>query len=198
VPRKLQVGVMAFNQTPQVLQSPTRDREAIAQALHALTPGGGTATGEAVHAAVRILGRQRTDEGKRIPAAIVLLSDGASTSGVDPVQAATEAGRHKIPVYTVTLGTPGGTITVPRRNGGTETRPVPPEPQLLARMAEVSGGRAFTAADADRLRQVYERIGSQLGKRNEKREITAGFAGGALALLLLGAAMSLRWFGRLI
>jgi Ca-activated chloride channel homolog len=199
VPRKLQVGVMAFNQTPQVLQSPTRDREAISQALAALTPSGGTATGEAVRAAVRILGEQRTSDGKRIPAAIVLLSDGASTSGADPVQAATDAGGRKIPIYTVTLGTPDGTITVPRRNGqGTVTRRVPPDPQSLARMAEVSGGRAFTAGDADRLSQVYERIGSQLGKRNEKREITAGFAGGALALLLLGAAMSLRWFGRLI
>jgi Ca-activated chloride channel family protein len=199
VPKKVQVGVMAFNQTPQVLQSPTRDRAAVSDALNALTPSGGTATGEAVQSAVRILGARRTPDGKRPPAAIVLLSDGASTRGVDPIQAAQQAARLKIPVFTVALGTPGGTIQVPRRNGqGTSTRPVPPDPESLARIARASGGRAFAAADADRLSQVYERLGSQLGRRNEKREITAGFAGGALALLLLGAAMSLRWFGRLI
>jgi Ca-activated chloride channel homolog len=199
VPRKVQVGVMAFNQTPQVLQSPTRDRAAVADALRALTPSGGTATGEAVQATVRLLAARRTSDGKRPPAAIVLLSDGASTRGVDPVRAAQQAARLKIPVFTVALGTPGGTITVPRRNGrGTVTRPVPPDPESLARIARASGGRAFAAADADRLSQVYERLGSQLGRKNEKREITAGFAGGALALLLLGAALSLRWFGRLI
>jgi len=57
---------------------------------------------------------------------------------------------------------------------------------------------AYTAADASKLSDVYKSLGSLLGTKNEKRQITAGFAGGALALLLLGAAMSLRWFGRLI
>lgn len=199
VPKKVQVGVMAFNQTPQLLQSPTRDRAAVAGALRALKVSGGTATGEAVQAATRLLAARKTPDGKRAPAAIVLLSDGASTRGVDPVGAAQQAARLKIPVFTVALGTPNGTITVPRSNGqGTVTRPVPPDPESLARIARASGGRAFTAADAGRLSQVYERLGSQLGRKNEKREITAGFAGGALALLLLGAALSLRWFGRLI
>jgi Ca-activated chloride channel family protein len=190
---------MAFNETPQVLQSPTTDRVAVADALRALTPSGGTATGDAIKSAVKILGAQRTTDGKRPPSAIVLLSDGHSVKGSDPVQAATAAGRLKIPVFTVALGTASGTITVPRANGqGTTTRPVPPDPQTLASIAQASGGRAFATADADRLSQVYDRLGSQLGRRNEKREITAGFAGGALALLLLGAVMSLRWFGRLI
>jgi len=199
VPEKVQVGVMGFNQTPQVLQSPTRDRFAVTDALNALTPSGGTATGEAVQAAVRLLGARKGADGRTAPAAIVLLSDGASTKGVDPVQAAREAARLKIPVYTVALGTPNGTITVPRRNGqGTVTRPVPPDPQSLAEIAQASGGRAFSAADASRLSQVYEQLGSQLGRKTEKREITSGFAGGALALLLLGAAASLRWFGRLV
>ena len=87
---------------------------------------------------------------------------------------------------------------VPAAQGGTETRRVPPDPQSLAEVAKASGGRTYTAADASKLSDVYKSLGSLLGTKNEKRQITAGFAGGALVLLLLGAAMSLRWFGRLI
>jgi Ca-activated chloride channel family protein len=65
-------------------------------------------------------------------------------------------------------------------------------------MATVSGGRYYTAADANRLSAVYDRLGSQLGRKKERRELTAGFAGGALVLVLAGAALSLRWLGRLI
>jgi Ca-activated chloride channel family protein len=64
-------------------------------------------------------------------------------------------------------------------------------------VARASRGRAFTAEDANALTTVYDRLGSQLGTRKAKREITAAFIGGALALLAVGGALSLRWFGRL-
>jgi Ca-activated chloride channel family protein len=198
VPRQVRVGVMAFNQLPTVLQSPTTDRETITAAIARMRSSGGTATGDAIRAAVRVLRRARGVDGKRPPSAIVLLSDGASTSGVSAVTAAREAGRLKIPVYTVALGTASGTITVPRSGGGTQTRPVPPDPAALRQIAQASGGQASTAANAASLSHVYERLGSQLGRRKEPREITAGFAGAGLALLALGSALSLRWFGRLI
>jgi Ca-activated chloride channel family protein len=86
---------------------------------------------------------------------------------------------------------------VPRKGGGTETRQVPPDPAALEQIAQASGGQSFTAASTDRLSQVYEELGSQLGHKNKKKEITAEFAGGGLALLLLGGVMSLGWFGRL-
>jgi Ca-activated chloride channel family protein len=197
-PGKVNIGVMAFNQIPSLLQSPTRDREAITTAIDRMTPSGGTATGDAVKAAVTVLGRAQGENGKRPPSAIVLLSDGKSTSGADPVAAARAAGRQRIPVYTVALGTPQGTITIPRRNGTTRTERVPPDPQALTQRAQASGGQTFSADDASGLSRVYERLGSQLGRKKEHREITAGFAGGAIALLILGAAMSVRWFGRLI
>ena len=200
VPRKVNVGVMALSSKPRVLQSPTTDRAAITAALDRLKPRGGTGTGEAIQAALRILSRAPGDRGKRPPAAIVLISDGAATGTVDPVAAAQQARRLHIPIYTVALGTSQGTITVPRPGGkgGTETRAVPPDPQSMAQIARASGGQAYTATDAARLRAVYQHLGSQLGHKNEKRQITARFTGGALALLLLGAAMSLHWFGRLI
>jgi Ca-activated chloride channel homolog len=200
VPKTVNVGVMALSSKPRVLASPTRDRVAIDQALDQLTARGGTGTGEAITAATNILKRQPGVNGKRPPSAIVLLSDGAATGKTDPVAAAQAARKLRIPIYTVALGTAQGTITVPRPGdqGGTETRSVPPDPQSLAEVAKASGGKTYTAADASKLTDVYKSLGSLLGTKNEKRQITAGFAGGAIVLLLLGAAMSLRWFGRLI
>jgi Ca-activated chloride channel family protein len=200
VPRQVNVGVMAFNQSPQVLQSPTQDRDELAFALGRLKSSGGTATGEAIQTAVRVLQAAPAHNGRKPPSAIVLLSDGASTKGVSPTDAAAAARRVRIPVYTVALGTPGGTITVPRTDGrpGTITRHVPPDEASLRAVAQASGGRAYTAATSNDLSAVYQRLGSQLGRKKEPREITAGFAGAGLALLALGSALSLRWFGRLI
>jgi Ca-activated chloride channel family protein len=200
VPKTVNVGVMALSSKPRVLASPTPDRFAVNSALDQLAARGGTGTGEAIQAATRILTHQPGVRGKRPPSAIVLISDGAATGKVDPVAAAQAARKAHIPIYTVALGTSQGTITVPRPGGrgGTEVRRVPPDPHGMAEVARASGGKAYTAADAGKLSDVYKHLGSLLGTKNEKREITAGFAGGGLALLLLGAAMSLRWFGRLI
>ena len=198
VPARVNVGLVAFNQKSRVLQSPTTDRGEINLAIDSMQPTGGTATGEAIDASVRALDRREDASGRKPPAAIVLLSDGASTSGRDPIEAARAAKREGIPVYTVTLGTAEGTINVPRPGGGTEIRPVPPDPDSLEEIAQESGGRAFTADTAEGLAEVYERLGSQLSHRDEKRQVTSAFAGGALVLLLVAAGMSLRWFGRLI
>ena len=198
VPGRVNLGLVAFNQRSRVLQSPTTDREPLSAAIDSMAPSGGTATGEAIAASLRSLDRRANASGRRPPAAIVLLSDGASTSGRDPLEAAREAAREGVRVYTVTLGTPDGTITVPRAGGGTETRPVPPDPEALEAIARESDGRAFTAETAEGLEEVYERLGSQLSHRDEKRQVASAFAGGGLALLLAAGAMSLRWFGRLI
>jgi Ca-activated chloride channel family protein len=198
VPKRVNIGVMAFNQTPRILQSPTRDRDAVGTAIERMNSSGGTATGTAIDAAVSVLRAVPGNGNKRPPAAIVLLSDGASTSGRDPIAAAQAARKLKIPVYTVALGTQSGTITVPRRGGGTQVERVPPDPRSLAEIARASGGRTYTAATASGLKDVYERLGSQLGHKKQKQQITSAFTGGGLLLLLGGVAMSLRWFGRLI
>jgi Ca-activated chloride channel family protein len=197
VPKRVNVGVMAFNQAPQMLQSPTTDRAAIDGAIDLMRPSGTTATGEAIQAATQALTTRTGSTGKRPPAAIVLLSDGASRRGVDPLEAARAAGQAKVPVYTVALGTQSGTITTPGRNGGAPTvRPVPPDVESLKAISDASGGESFAAGDADRLSRVYERLGSQLGRKKEKREVTSTVAGGGLALLLLGSSLSLTLLGR--
>lgn len=206
VPKRVNVGVMAFNQAASVLQSPTQDRAAAFDALQQLESSGGTATGTAVTLATRILrpGASATRAGgstgsdSRPPAAIVLLSDGASTRGVDPVAAAEAAQKEGIKVYTIALGTPGGTIEVPRANGTKQTKPVPPDPTTLKAMAQAGGGEFFTSATADGLARVYEQLGSELGSRKKDKPVTPAFAAGAALLLLGGAGLSLGWFGRLL
>ena len=67
----------------------------------------------------------------------------------------------------------------------------------MREIARVSGGRAFTAEDEQRLDRVYKELGSKIGSRREPREITAGFAAGGLVLLLGAAGLAVRGTGRL-
>jgi Ca-activated chloride channel homolog len=101
----------------------------------------------------------------------------------------------RIPIYTVALGTDAGTIEVETRNG-TEERRVPPDRETLRLLANVTGGGYFEADDRLELSEVYERLGSQVAKRDEHREISGALAGGAALLLLAGGALSLHWFRR--
>lgn len=198
VPSRVNIGVLAFNGTPTVLHSPTRDRDAVRSAINGMTSSGATATGEAIAAGVQMLRPSGSQSSRRPPAAMLLLSDGASTRGRDPVEQARAARKLGVRVYTVALGTSNGTITIKRKDGTTTSRPVPPDPEALKEIARVSRGKAYTAGSTDRLEEIYEQLGSELGHRKEKRQITSVFAGGGLVLLLTGMAMSMRYFRRLI
>ena len=182
VPDELRVGLVAFSDAPGTVLRPTEEREPVRSAVDGLAAEGGTATGDALDSALRALGTRAEDAP---PAAVVLLSDGATQSGRDPVAVAREAADAGVPVYTVALGTPDGVVEA---NG--QVLRVPPDPEALAEVARASGGAAFAAEDAGALDEVYERLGSQIGTREEQREISAGFA--AAGLLLLGR----RWADR--
>lgn len=191
-PPQVQVGSVTFSDRPQIVESPSQDRDEARSVLDGLVADGGTATGDGLQAALDSLDQR--PGGSRTPAAILLLSDGQSTIGRSPVGVAREAGRRKIPIFTVALGTE--TAVVPGPNG--ELLPVPPDPATLKRIADVSGGQAFTAQQSDELSNVYKKLGSQIGQKQEKRQVTAGFAGVGAALLLLAAGASLRLGGRFI
>jgi Ca-activated chloride channel homolog len=197
VPSTVQVGVMEFARTPVVLQSPTSDHAAAQTAL-ARSPrfGGGTAVGEAIQIASADLHNLPRIGGKRRPGAIVLISDGSSNVGIDPIIAARRAAAMHIPVFTVSVGTAHGVISI-HRGARTVKAPVPVDRRQLAEIARVSRGQAFRAADASGVSAAYQRLAARLGEHVIKQEITGDFAGVAMALLLLGGAASLLWFGRL-
>jgi Ca-activated chloride channel family protein len=198
VPAQVRVGVMVFNQAATVLQSPTTDRAADRRALNGWRPHGGTAIGSAIERSLGVLTPYAGGSSRSRPtASILLLSDGGSTSGANPLTAARAALARHVPVDTVALGTPGARIAV-KIHGRTVMVPATPDPQLLAAVARASHGQTFQVQDANRLDAVYKMLGAKLGHRKVTRTLEAGFAGAALALLALGSALSLRWFGRLI
>jgi Ca-activated chloride channel family protein len=193
LPRRIRVGVVAFSDAPDSVQAPSTDHGEARNIIRVQVADGATATGEALKVAVDTLARDRQNR-QHVPAAIVLLSDGKTTTGRDPVAVAATARRLRIPIFTVSLGTRDATVPDPLFG-----RPLPanPDPETLARIAETSDGRAFTAEDAKELSNVYKALGSQLGTKKQRREITVAFAIGGALLLVGAAATSVRWTGRL-
>lgn len=194
LPDGLLVGFESYSSGVVSVVDPTTDHDEVRDAISGVEANGGTATGEALTAALDRLEARKTDDGRTAPAAIVLLSDGKTTEGVDPLVPAERAKRLRIPIYTVALGTDDGYVIGP--NG--EILAVPPDRETLREIARLSGGRPFEAAEAGELDAVYRTLGSRIGTRKEDREITTAFAGGALVLLLAGLGTGLRWRSRLV
>ena len=198
-PDTLRVGIVAFSNEPQVIVSPTLDRQELRHGIDFLAPAFGTALGDALARSVELArtttatprppGQARSqepevkDEHGRALASILLLSDGFQTRGLlSPGQGAERARTAGIPVFTIALGTEGGTI-VDRE----QVIPVPPDRETLASIAEYTGGESFDAETAGALKDVYQGLGSRVGRRQRPREVTSAFVA-AGALLLVGAA----------
>jgi Ca-activated chloride channel homolog len=200
LPKGFKVGLVSFSDQADVVLPPTADHDAAVKALSRLQADNGTALGDAITRSVD-LGLSSLDAkvaGNGTPLVVLLLSDGANTTGdKEPLEAAADAKTKKVPVYTVALGTEEGTITITSADGEQRLYRVPPDPATLSAVAETTGGKFFEAADAKSLQSVYSRIGSQVGTEVEEHELTAVFTGVGAVLLLAGSALSLAWFNRL-
>ena len=192
LPPGILVGVVGFSSAPDIVLAPTANRAAVHRAIDSQSALGATATGDALTAAVRLLEGTGHRSGR---SAIVLLSDGAANAGQSPVSVARAAAREGISTDTVALGTPGGTLANPQPFS--PPIPVPPDPQLMHRIALAGDGRTFTALDAGGLASIYRGLGTALSSRPVTRDLTIAFAGVGLALLLGAALASLRWNGGL-
>lgn len=197
VPAKYRVGVVSFATRAVVGVEPTTDRSLVEASLDSLAPGEGTAIGDAVALSLELGRKQRASDGTVPPVAVLMISDGARDGGrVAPEHAAAQAKKQGVPVYAILVGTDNGVVTQKLPGGLVQYIRVPPSEQTLALITRTSGGELFTAPDDERLKEVFDKLGSRLGERKESREITDYFAGGAAVLLFAGGALSALLFRR--
>jgi Ca-activated chloride channel family protein len=125
-------------------------------------------------------------------AAIILLSDGRRTTGVETLEAAKMAADRGVRIHVVGLGTPDGHLAA---GEGMAIYLQLDEP-TLRQVAQMTGGEYHHAATAEALRSVYRNLGSRLQVSQRVTELTALLALAAAVLLVAGAGLSLLWFAR--
>jgi Ca-activated chloride channel homolog len=220
-PRHVKIGVVGIAASAALVQSPTDNREDIVKSIERLEPQRGTALGSGLAIALdaalpqarinveefinppkgrKDAPRKKIEEremtaGSNTAAAIVLLSDGQSNVGPDPLKAAELAASYGVRVYTVGMGTPEGTTV---SADGWQMR-VRLDEEMLKQVARVTEGEYFRAPDAQELKQIYSRLSANLAfEKQQPTEITSLFAGLGALLAGLGAVLSMLWFNRVL
>jgi Ca-activated chloride channel family protein len=197
LPARINLGLVSFARHGNVLVPPTVDREAAKKAIDGLQLENYTAIGEAVFSsldAIRVFSQATTAKGdKPPPARIVLMSDGANTTGRSVRDAAAAAAKAKVQISTIAFGTDSGTVTF---DG--QTIPVPADKPTLNFLAQSTGGSFHTAASAQALESVFANVGSQIGYRTEHRDISWRYLAVGLLFTLAAAGASMLWAGRLM
>ena len=166
LPHGVRVGVTTFSDVPDGTQAPTRDHALVRRMIDAQIADGGTATGDALQVALDTLEREpKGTDGRRPPSAIVLLSDGTTTTGRDPVGVAETARSLR------SRSTPSRSAraTRPCRTPASARRCCRSRPtrRRCERIAETSGGRAFSAAG--RPAAVLDLQDARLAARHARR-----------------------------
>ena len=224
LPRDIEVGLVTFAGSSQVAQAATLDRESLVAAIDAFQMQMGTAVGNAIVLCLAELfpdhgidlgemtfgnkprGRSLDDKAKPSPkqitpvapgsyksAAIILLSDGRRTTGVDTLEAAKLAADRGVRIYAVGLGTVDGEAAT------AEGMPIYlrlDEP-TLREVARMTGGEYLYAGTAEKLRSVYENLGSRLQVQTRETEVSGLLAMAAALVALTAAALSVLWLGRI-
>lgn len=192
LPARFNVGLVAFDGSASVIVAPTTDHQAVDSGIRGLVTGPATAIGEAVFTSIEAIANFDQQAGTNPPPSrIVLLSDGANTAGRSPEQAADAASAAHIAVSTIAYGTPEGTVEV---NG--QLIPVPVDGPALERLAKSTNGAYYEAASGEELQKVYQDIGSSVGFRTIRREVSVWFIGFGLVAAFGAAIASLVWSSR--
>ena len=121
-----------------------------------------------------------------------MLTDGQRTTGPDPLEAAKMAAERGVRVYTVGVGTTAGE-TIGFEGWSMRVRL---DEETLKQVSTMTVAEYFHAATADDLMKVYEALSSKLVVERKETEVTALLAAVAALLVMLGAGLSIAWFGR--
>ncbi|GAA3814066.1 VWA domain-containing protein [Cellulomonas soli] len=216
------IGLVAFSGVAGVLVPPTTDTDALVDAIAGLTTSRGTAIGQAILTSIDAIaevdlsvaptGVEVTDEDTAQPAAaIVVLTDGANSQGVEPVTAAEQATARGIPVYTIGFGTttPAAAVCDASQvdassgaaganaggGGGAGPGNQTIDEATLTEVADSTGGEYYRAENADELSSVLTELPSTLSVVHEDRDVASWFALAGGLLVAAAVALSL-WWGR--
>lgn len=201
-PQTIKIGVVAFSNGGLVVQQPTNDQAAVLAAIDRLKPQGGTVLGQGIFTSLNaIAGEALSIDAESLEtldleeyssAVVLLLTDGEDTGGQDPLEIAQVAAEAGVRIYPIGIGTTEGTVMeLEGFNILTQLN----EP-ALQEIASLTNGSYYQAQDAETLQEVYQDVDLQLTVEGEKSEITSIVTGISLLFLLMGGALSLRWFGR--
>ena len=127
-------------------------------------------------------------------AAIILLTDGQRTTGIDTLEAAKMAADRGVRIYTVGVGTVDGE-TIGFEGWSMRVRL---DEETLKKVALQTQGEYFYAGTAESLKKVYESLSSRLTVEKKETEVSGLLALVAAALALLSAGLSLFWFKRVL
>jgi Ca-activated chloride channel homolog len=192
LPPGLKIGLISFNATARVLVAPTADHAPVLAAINGLQLGSGTATADAISRALAAAAAQPVGaNGLKAPVAIVLMSDGSPTIGLNG--ASPEASVATVTAQAKAAGVPIDTIAF-----GTTTDPrVPADPAAMATIASGSGGVSFTATTEKTLSSVYDQIRRSVGYDTINHDITVWWLAAGMLLTLLAGIASLYWMQRI-
>jgi Ca-activated chloride channel family protein len=201
-PADTRIGLVAFGDKAGILQQPTHSRAEMRAAIERLRLRSGTAVGGGIIAALSVIfphervttapARTPVAPGSMSAAAIILLSDGDSTSGPDLMEAARAAADRGVRVFTVGIGTTEGEVLVYE---GWRTR-AHLEEETLREVARITGGHYFQAESAGELKRIYRMLTTTRRIETRETELTALLAALAAVLAVFSAGVSLLWFDR--
>lgn len=214
-PASVKIGVVAFSDGGITVQSPSNEREEAIETIERLVPRRGTSLGNGILVALNTIvvdagdppflsATQISDqtqpelgsvaEGWYPSSAIVLLSDGENNQEPDPLLATDLAADFGVRIYTVGVGTAEGAIITVE---GFTVQSRLDEP-MLKYIADTTGGAYYNAGNEEELRKIYNDLEPKMTIRAEEMEITSLLAGLGILLLIVGGAISLLWFGRVL
>lgn len=177
IPFGTKVAIVAFSSGAGVVAPLTTDRDALRAALDQIPlPNGATAIGDAL----LLAGSTLPARGHRV---VVLITDGVNNRGEDPLAAAQVLGAKRIRLFTVGIGTNGGSI-IP----GTSQEASIDEDALRA-YASAAGGTYSRAGDAGALRQTLAALGRTTTLEVKKVDVALP-AATAGALLMIAAFLA--------
>jgi len=205
-PRSTRIGVVAFAGSAALVQAPTSNRHDLRAAIEQLQLQHATAVGSGILVSLKALFPQEEFDVRKKPqskparpgsytaGAIILLTDGQTTAGPDPIDAARLAAERGVRVFTVGVGTDNGQILT----GEGWSMRVRLDEEALKIIADLTRAEYFYAGTAMDLKKIYESLRSRMVMEKKETEITSVFSAIAAAAVLLSATLSLLWFNRIV